>query len=1311
MRSSDKTQKDTVNITALANYPVFQFFRVLFRFLSTLIILAVFLVGVGILAARYWVLPHIEQWRPQIAHYLSAQLDLHIDLGAVTADWKGINPRIALRDVSISSPGGRTLLVLPRINAELGWRSFITLRPTFEYLEASGLEVSARRDAQGQLRLLGRTLDLGQGNDDDGSGRLLRWLAQQKRIVLHDATLKWSDDTRTGEMLTLDGVSLRFTGRGSEYRFALSATPPAKLGRLLDVRGVFQAPEEGLAVPDVTAESYFMRAYRGLASWLTIRLAPMSDGTSATAAGEGALYIHIDEMQTLGWTPWMDLPTGLVSGRVSSRSRIDFLGGHPEIFTSEVQVEQGVWDYSVPVPAHDDHDKPSERGLLQIKADTLQLYLHGSLDAYRRMLVADSTKTQPPAFTVDLPPDLLQTVMTAPSAVDYRVISTGVKIEAQNIMPTPIAIDHLVLKGALSMPAGEALHVAADFARISNRDIDATLHGSWRPGGSSAAGVIDLSGHIQRARIAAIRDYLPLVLDAEVHKWMAHGLQAGEIHNASLLLKGDLIHFPFGNDQVAFGDFRVEGPYRGAVIDYLPPENGKPGWPALVDMQGRASMRRTRLHVTADTARVQPAKGKWVDLTQVNALIPDLGHDPVLTVTGDTRGDGAAYLALMTHSPLGNLLHHTFDDTRAEGSWQVPLSLNIPLTHGADTTVLGEVQFDGGTLRLMPDMPEFGRVEGALAFTESGAVARGLHGEFLGGLMKLDGGIGQDHKGLRMTGIVKAAELIKFAGAPALGERLQGQVPYDVMINTPSAKGYTVVMQSSLVGLAIDAPAPLGKQATAKRMLRAQWRHDAKNQSARLDIKLGEQINAVLLQQDAAGHPAGGGEGHADSSARPLFHAGAVGVNQEPVVPSAGMRVDVSYPAVDLDAWYALIQRADSASGKKPFFPPLERLRLQTDKAQMRGLDLDKLTFTIQQAKPSLWRADVSSTQTAGSLSWRYANGKIDGPVQVRFDRLAIGQPQAEEEKTADSAASAVNGHVANDDINGIDDDLDVPAINLYVRNLSLYGRPAGELALTGFSQEKGRLWRLEQVRLSTPAASLEGKGMWRLSGPQRGLTLDAKATVKDLGAYLEHAQFNDLMSGGSGQLTASLVWRNMPWAFNRADLSGAISFDLKKGRFSGVNSPSARLLELLSLQSFRRLARLDVNPASVAGDGFPFNTLKGTLNIKHGVVHTHDYRVVGPAGTVVLEGTANLVSNTLDMQAAVVPNLDVSGAAIAAGIALNPIVGVGAFLTQLLLQTPLEKAMAARYQITGNLAEPTISEMATTTHERAKPARPEPEH
>src|SRR3546814_18022049 len=97
---------------------------------------------------------------------------------------------------------------------------------------------------------------------------------------------------------------------------------------------------------------------------------------------------------------------------------------------------------------------------------------------------------------------------------------------------------------------------------------------------------------------------------------------------------------------------------------------------------------------------------------------------------------------------------------------------------------------------------------------------------------------------------------------------------------------------------------------------------------------------------------------------------------------------------------------------------------------------------------------------------------------------------------------------------------------------------------------------------------------------------------------------------------------------------------------------------------------------------------------LDQGVMKTDNFRVAGPVGTIALGGTADMNTEKLDLQAVVIPNLDISGAAVAAGIAINPIVGVGAFLTQWLLQAPLAKAMTVQYHIDGAWDEPKITEV-----------------
>jgi len=68
---------------------------------------------------------------------------------------------------------------------------------------------------------------------------------------------------------------------------------------------------------------------------------------------------------------------------------------------------------------------------------------------------------------------------------------------------------------------------------------------------------------------------------------------------------------------------------------------------------------------------------------------------------------------------------------------------------------------------------------------------------------------------------------------------------------------------------------------------------------------------------------------------------------------------------------------------------------------------------------------------------------------------------------------------------------------------------------------------------------------------------------------------------------------------------------------------------------------------------------------------------------------------------------VNASGAAIAAGI-INPLVGLGALLTQWLLKEPLARAMTARYTVTGTWSDPVLAPLDDKPAPSAKSSRVE---
>ncbi|NYT61355.1 TIGR02099 family protein [Alcaligenaceae bacterium] len=1198
---------------------------VLLKLLCTAFLVVYFLAAGVFLGIRYWILPNIDQWRPYIAQQLSTALHTRVSLGEVKADWHGLHPRLELTDVSFTDRRDRKVLSLPKVRAVLSWRSVLVGMPQFVSLQADNIDISIRRDRRQRLWVLGQSFQIDAAEQQDSAiqEQALAWLMAQRQLRLRNTTIRWVDEFRLAPPMVLKAVTLTMNNVGVEHRFSLVATPAPELGQALDMRGRFEQ------VSGIGQQAFSLEN------------------------SVGQIYVHVEKMRPVGWRPWLDMPQHLESGEVSAQSWLAFADGKLSYFTSDTTVKQGRWRFGD--NAH-------------VQADFLRLYMAGTHEGMQQLFPGNATANGMQPSVAPAPP------------VEFRLQAKKLDLQDSDVFEYPLNFQQIDAQGTVGNLPGSVLQVQAERVNLLNRDMQASLEGRWQQGGSGPAGIIDIHGRFKRAEIAAINEYLPNTVNLEAREWMSKGLVGGQIHDAELTLNGDLEHFPFSDDPF-LGNFKVTGKYTGGIIDYLPPQGKALGWPRLTDMQGTVELQRADLRLQADTALMQPAAGLAIELNKVAARIPNIEENSILSIDGATKGKGESYLALMTHSPLGEMLDGVFNEASADDVWEVPLSLTIPLLHSHNTTVNGAIHFSGSSVRLMPEMPPFTQVKGSLDFTDTGISTKGLKASFLGGPLTLGGGAGKGLKGLQMQGQLSAQALADYVGLEGM-KRLQGVVPYKAVLQRNKEQLFSISLDSNLTGLALDLPAPLGKPASQAMPLHAKWQRHGDGKNMALAVSLGKTVKATMLHN-----------GSQEKGA--YFYAAAVGVDQSPDMLAEGVNLDIRYPTVNIDDWNRVVTEfstpADKSSTKRErvLLPGLKELRLQAAQAQVLGVNLDELTFTARQPQAEHWRVDVSSSQTAGTLFWREAKGRVAGRVDANFDRLALGSSKGDGQETDNQAT---------DDSFQIDDDLDIPGVNLRVKNFSLYGHDAGELSVIGVNQERGRLWRLDELKLASPWASLAGAGLWRLRGQDRGLTLDAEAQIKDLGAYFEQIGMKDVMKGGKGTLKGQFQWRNMPWTVSKSDLNGKVVFDLEKGRFSNLNSYSARLLELLSLQSIQRLARLDFNPSGLSKEGFPYDKLRGTLEVKGGLMHTNDYRVVGPVGTIVIGGDVNLINKNLNLQAVVIPNLDVSGAAIAAGIAINPIVGLGAFLTQWLLQGPLAKAMTVEYQISGAWDDPKIKEIATTT-------------
>ena len=941
----------------------------------------------------------------------------------------------------------------------------------------------------------------------------------------------------------------------------------------------------------------------------------------------GTVHVQLNEWGADAWQHWIELPSALRQASVDAQLWLQFEDSQIEHLSIDTHVHNGVWQLA-------------DGSLLT--ADSLRFFAQVPWQSVR-----DAAQAMP----------LGQRLQSG--AFSMEMYAQTLALQDSPLFTHDLQLEELTLVAQRHSAAKEA-SVQIQQLSMKNSDAQLALQGSWTPQGVDLAlGEFDVAGALNAVQIKHLYRYFPTPeVPVEVVQWLEHALVAGVVPEAALRLKGNWQDFPYKESEAE--QFYIGGRFEQTEIDYYRPDPDEKGWPKLENADGMLLLRNGGLWVQAAKAVLKPDGKEVVQAEQLEVQIKDLDADElIVSIQGQTAGAAQAYLGLMAHSDLGALLEHSFDQSTATGQWQVPLDLHINVDNTDAITVKGHIDFADNKVSLFSFLPPLESVRGRLYFNETGARAENLKGQWLGGAFALQGEVGSAGKMLQVHGQAQIDALGQYTELAALETFLAGHFAYQLQVGFDLQEQLYVQAKSDLIGVSSSLPSPLAKSAEAAMPLALTWQgHNAKPHQ--LQLQLAHKLQLQLIENEAAS---------------PLFSYGGLSWQQplpDAAVASQGLFIDIQQDNLDLDAWWEVMaafhdDSTTSAEAGAATFPDVMRLRLKSNQAIFFNQTIAPFTYTMQQSADQHWRADISSTPVAGTVQWQ-ANreGGVAGAIEARFQRLHWHSAAAN-----DSEAEELQ--------------LDLPSLRLSIDDLRWDKWRLGALSLEGVKRiAPAGQWQITQLALQTPHGALQATGVLQQLGAQRGLTLMAQAQSEQIADFLNYIGIREVLAEGKGAVQAQLHWLNFPWATELMALQGAVDLDLSEGRIDQINSRAATVLEFLSLQSLSRLSRLDFDIRGLFKDGFPFDDMKGRLHFTEQKLSTNNFRVVGPAGTIVIEGEANVESEQLDLRAVVVPNVDMSGAAIAAGIALNPVVGIGAFVTQLLFNDPLAKAMTVQYELIG---------------------------
>lgn len=1178
-----------------------------------------------------------EEYRDQVASWLSERLQQPVKVKALDAEMQGLQPTLLFKNVRLLDPQGKqTLLQFRefRVGIDL-WNSLWQRKIMLGLFTVVGADLSIKRSQQGVISVKGLVLT-GAANQEAPANPTAagNWIFSQPHLVIRDSTVYWLDQGRDEQILRFDIAKIELRNQGKRHQLEGVATLPSGLGETMRIAADFTG--SGEVLHDWEGEFYL--------NGLGIKLAPLLEQArlKQVASGTGQLDMEL-------WGQWKNGRLTRLQGESGVRDLklVPGTGGKPyqldlangkfywrqddkgwELDVSRLRIVRGEsWPDARLRLALSGAGQASP--LYEAQLSFLRLGDIADLLPFGDMLPAELRKAvrvmRPQGELSDLQVDY------RPKAPSSQRFSVSGRIDELQLKPWKKLPGMEGLSGILWADADsgairlESSQGQVDFPHLARnpwrfKQLNGTV--SWQKNAGSwyfssqdllldnedlqakaeldlvvpGAGVppfLDLQVAFKNGDVSHASRYYPVaIMPKNLVKWLDRSLIDGEVTGGKLILHGRLKKglFPYRKGQ---GVFEVAFKTRRVRLDYLK------NWPGVRSLAAEVVFRGQGMTIDARKGQIM---GVRIDGTHVS--IADY-RDKMLTVLGEAKGKAAQMLHFLQKIPVAAGAGPALKRMSVTGQATLGLYVGVPFSHHPvdyrGTVTLAE---NGFQYQLGAGYLEATNINGRVQFDREGYRADALEAFIFDRPARVD--VITRSEGEQVTtrlaidGRVLPSPLARQLHLPLL-ERLDGESEFRAELDLNyrhTQPGLTLGLRldSSLQGITSRLPAPLDKIDKSARPLHIDW----DDISDRIRFSYGNRLNGVVgLKTTDRG----------SQLERGHIHFGSERVR----LPAASvLRVTGRLENFPARQWVRLLPDGSSTVEKRA----LAGLRVE--------LDLERLHL-------------VSATD-------EQQGGKR---IQHRFDPRFL------------------------------------PELTVAIQRLKYQQLDLGQLTFK--AKAGGQGMAIRQLVLAAPYMKLQGTADWLAAGEQEvraDLTLSAPRTDEMLRAL----GLSAMLRGKDLSAEGRLDWPGSPMDFDLRTLRGSVKLDIGAGQIESVEPGAGRLFGLFSLQALPRRLMLDFR--DLFGKGFRFDRIKGEIHLDRGNATTHDLLLEGPTARIAVSGRTGYVAKDYDQHILVIPG-DGSNLFVAGALAWGPQAGALIWMAEKLLR--LDKVAQYVYHVTGSWENPVI--------------------
>lgn len=740
----------------------------------------------------------------------------------------------------------------------------------------------------------------------------------------------------------------------------------------------------------------------------------------------------------------------------------------------------------------------------------------------------------------------------------------------------------------------------------------------------------------------------PEVVGVSLHRWVSEAVKKGAVKDGMLLLRT--------------GTRRLADRIPPTLQLYFDVEHAtvkfQPDWPVVKQVEMVIGLDGEALDITASTGMLLNSRAN-----NIQVWLP--ARSDQLSVKTSVAGDAKDIITLLKTTSLHDLVGDGLDSWSLSGKHKTDVDVLVSLSGKRAPVVKVSSRLDRGVFSNVSENLAFSKVSGNIDFsTKKGLSSKKLKATF----MKAPASVRIEP--LKKTQLLPEMTRIYLSGTMAVSA-LKEQTGLSLL---NSAEGAAVmnarldlcsgvatcnklVIDSDLQGIALRAPSPFGKAVDTVLPLQIVGQVGSNDPVWR--YKLGDQLRGVTKSIEGASRTriSFGGKRPQEPTEAGLWVEGNIG------------RVDLAQLKAFMvqNEWWSNDSFSASQDG-------LKQLALHIGRLSAGGVGVDNIDLVMNAERAGHTAIGFVSPKVAGEIR---VPKKANTAYFVNVDYWYLDK-KSEPSKAEDRQKEDVL------------DTSEWPLVELSINKLFFDSKPAGQWSMRVEPDSVGQL-TVKDIVGRIGKFSLSGEAGWRLKDKQPASYMNVLLEGGNLGSLLKNFGYDGVLESQSTNVTSDVSWAGYPWSFETENLNGSFKMLLKKGRIieTGQHSNVLRLFGILNLNTVVR--RLQLNFTDLVKAGVAFDRVSAHYLLNSGIAYSQKpFSLDGPSANVNMQGSINIVDQTLDSEMDVVLPLT-SNLPVAAVLLGAPQIAGAVFLLDKLIGDKFEKVSTLKYRLTGPWVEPDI--------------------